>query len=135
MKFNKAKCKTLQLGQGSPKHACRLSDEWIASSSSEKDLGVLADEKLDVTSNVCIQPRKPTALWDTLKEEWPCPGVETVMMDRNQKRDFCRRSDGKSFSLLDAPELRENRIKPIEVEFNKERPLSSNAKRKDGPEV
>ncbi|GAB0177578.1 triadin [Grus japonensis] len=39
MKFNKAKCEVLHLGQGNPKHKYRLGDEWI-----EKDLGVLVDK-------------------------------------------------------------------------------------------
>jgi len=29
MKFNKAKCKVLHMGQGSPKHNYRLSREWL----------------------------------------------------------------------------------------------------------
>ena len=46
MKFNKAKCKVLHLGQSNPKYKYRLRDEGTESSPDKKDLGVLMGENL-----------------------------------------------------------------------------------------
>ncbi|PKU41307.1 rna-directed dna polymerase from mobile element jockey-like [Limosa lapponica baueri] len=50
MKFNPDKHKVLHLSRGNPKHKYRLGREWIESSPEEKDLEMLVDWKLNMTS-------------------------------------------------------------------------------------
>ncbi|GAB0180697.1 hypothetical protein GRJ2_000535000 [Grus japonensis] len=58
MKFNKTKFKVLHMGQSTTKHNYSLGGEWIVSSPEKKDLGVLVDNKLNMSRQCTLAARK-----------------------------------------------------------------------------
>ena len=52
MKFSKVKCKVLHLGKHNPGVQHRLGSTSLGSSSVERDLGVLVDNKLNISEHV-----------------------------------------------------------------------------------
>ncbi|GAB0191113.1 hypothetical protein GRJ2_001576600 [Grus japonensis] len=79
MKFNKGKCRVLHLGKNNPRHQYRLGVDLLGSSTVERDLRVLADNKLSMSQQCILVAKKASGILGCIKKSVASRSREVIL--------------------------------------------------------
>jgi len=66
--FNKGKCRVRHLGRNNPMHQYRVRADLLESSSEERDLGVLVDDRLTMSKQSVLVAKKTNGILGCIKK-------------------------------------------------------------------
>ena len=80
MRFNKAKCKVLQLDHSNPQYQYKPGDVGTEHSPAEKDLGILVDGKLDTSQQRALAAQKASHIPGCIKRNVVSRLMEGILL-------------------------------------------------------